>query len=385
MDDRSLEQVNSSLKEEVFNDAETYFEALIASIEHARSRISLEVYIYENSRIAQRLTTALQQAAQRGVYIRLLTDGAGIDRHFVEAANELKNQGIEVRVHHPFPWSLNLWPYAAMRAAGVRKLLALWQRINLRNHRKTTLIDGKHLFLGSINISDKHLHTAHGGEGWRDTAIKISDTSFEPVEEAFDAIWHHTKRRYRYQSARHAKHSPYLLNYTRTLRRYHDKTIIQRVHQAKTHILITNAYFAPEQKLLSALKAAAQRSVNVTIILPAQSDVVFMSWVSAYFYRTLLKSGVRIFEYEPAMLHAKTMIIDNWCTIGSSNLNHRSFRHDLEIDYILQSEKAKSTLLCHFEADLLVSTEQFESELAIRKGWRLILGSLIVRLIGRWL
>ncbi|KZZ13905.1 hypothetical protein A3758_28475 [Oleiphilus sp. HI0118] len=179
--------------------------------------------------------------------------------------------------------------------------------------------------------------------------------------------------------------SNFLLNYTRTLRNHHDHLLLSKIWGAKQRILITNAYFVPENTLLRALVGAAKKGVRVSIILPEESDVFFMPWVAAYFYRVLLSAGAKIYEYTPAMLHAKTIVIDDWCTIGSSNLNHRSFRHDLEVDYIVQTDDARAQLLQDFESDIAQSTEQRLEDLGKKKTWRLLLGAVILLLFGRWL
>lgn len=373
------------LQENVLYDADTYFDALRKCVEQARFQIDMEVYIYESKQLGKNVADTLQEAAKRGVTVRLLVDGVGADKHFNAIAKRLQAHNVEVRIHHPLPWHTELWRYSVIQTNLANKLLHLLLSINRRNHRKTILIDHQHLFLGSINVSNNHLTSTRGGANWRDTAIHVSNAEFRPVEHAFEASWNHAKRNTRRLIAEQAVDSPFLLNYTRKLRKHHDAELLKRIRNASEHILITNAYFVPEKRLLKALQNSAKRGLRVCIILPARSDVFFMPWVSAYFYRALLRVGVQIFEYTPSMLHAKTMIIDDWCTIGSSNLNHRSFRHDLEVDYVLQTEEAKRSLRGAFERDLKQTEEQKLHDLVVRKGWRLWLGALILTLLGPWL
>src|SRR5690606_9536069 len=128
----------------------------------------------------------------------------------------------------------------------------------------------------------------------------------------------------------------------------------------------TNAYFVPDKKLLNALIYASYRKVDVRILLPETSDIFFIPWASSYFYGQLLKAGVRIFEYQNRMLHAKTIINDDWASIGSSNLNSRSLHHDLELDYSLQLGSSKASLMKDFLNDLKNTEEldirQFEQK-----------------------
>lgn len=373
------------LVEEIFNDAEPYFKALQQCIEHARFQIDMEVYIYESRHLGKHVSEALKRAAQRGLTVRLLTDGYGISHDFQSTARDLVAHGVDVRIHKPLPWNLEHWRYSVTRTHGLRKWFFLLLAINKRNHRKTIVIDHQHLFMGSINVSNNHLHKNHGGQNWRDTALHVQGASLKPVEQAFEASWNYSKRKVRRIIAKKALDSYFLLNYTRALRNHHDDLLLSKIWGAEKQILITNAYFVPENTLLRALVGAARKGIRVNIILPERSDVFFMPWVAAYFYRVLLSAGVKIYEYTPAMLHAKTIVIDDWCTIGSSNLNHRSFRHDLEVDYIVQTDEARSQLLQDFESDLSQSTEQKLDGLGKKKTWRLIMGAIIVLVFGRWL
>ena len=381
----ALPKQTQEVVEHVFNDAEPYFKDLHECIEGARFQIDMEVYIYESKRLGSYIANALKKAAKRGVTVRLLTDGYGINQDFQSVARDLIKHGVEVRIYRPLPWNLEHWRYSVTNTRGLRKWFYLFLSINKRNHRKTIIIDHQHLFMGSINISNNHLHTSHGGKNWRDTALHIQGTSLKAVEQAFDVSWHYSKHKVQRIIAKKALESNFLLNYTRVLRNYHDELLLSKIHSAERHILITNAYFVPENKLLRGLIAAAERGVRVCIILPERSDVFFMPWVSAYFYRALLSAGAKIYEYTPAMLHAKTIVIDDWCTVGSSNLNHRSFRHDLEVDYIVQTDQAKTQLLNDFETDLKHSNEQCLQDLGRKKRWRLWIGALILLLLGRWL
>jgi cardiolipin synthase len=120
---------------------------------------------------------------------------------------------------------------------------------------------------------------------------------------------------------------------------------------AQRRIWIENAYFVPDGSLLRALSAAAESGVDVAIIVPAVSDVVFIPWVTTAFHDGLLRAGVRIFEYTKGMMHAKTILVDDWGLVGSSNLNHRSLLHDLEVDVVLADESASRSLHDQFLID----------------------------------
>jgi cardiolipin synthase len=122
-------------------------------------------------------------------------------------------------------------------------------------------------------------------------------------------------------------------------------------------IWVTNAYFVPPVFLLRALCQAGLRGLDVCLLLPAHPDHVYMKWMSEAFYRTLLLSGVRVFEFGESFLHSKTLIIDDWVMVGSTNLNHRSLVHDLEMDVVLHQKSSHEVLETQFSRDLLASRE----------------------------
>jgi cardiolipin synthase len=133
------------------------------------------------------------------------------------------------------------------------------------------------------------------------------------------------------------------------------KNLLKRIGKAKNKVWITNAYFIPNNLFLRCIKKSAQKGVDVRIILPNKSDVEGIKWATYIFYKKLIKSGIKIYAYEPSILHAKTIIIDNWFLVGTSNLNHRSLLHDLEIDIEIQSDSAKQKILEQYEEDFTQS------------------------------
>lgn len=147
------------------------------------------------------------------------------------------------------------------------------------------------------------------------------------------------------------------LNVRRAQRRENYLDLLVRIVGARRRILIENAYFVPDGSLLRALRAAAEGGADVRIVVPAVSDIFFIPWVTSAFHVGLLRAGVRIFEYTGGMMHAKTMLIDEWGLVGSSNLNHRSLFHDLEADVVLASEEASRSLEVQFEHDCRASRE----------------------------
>ena len=348
------------ISEKIFLSGESYFDALIKDIDRAKTSIDLETYIFQNGVLGGWIAEALIRAAHRGVIVRILVDGAGSSDWGHSLARQLRDTAnIESRVFHPLPWRVWQWHHGLLNRAWVYNIFYLLARINKRNHRKVCVIDESIVYIGSANIDDCHLTLNSGGKNWRDTGVCLEGVDTIDLREAFEVAWNHLPLQERIQTLfeRVQINSPIRLNYTRHRRRVFYKSLLRRISRCQHRVWITNAYFVPDNFLLVKLTDLAQKGVDVRILLPQKSDVVIMTWASAAFYDKLLKSGVRIFEYTPSMLHAKSLILDDWFIIGSSNLNHRSLLHDFEVDVTIRSTEAKTILEQQFLMDLSQATE----------------------------
>lgn len=349
----------SILEQSIYVDGNEYFNALLADINSAEKSIDLETYIFENDAVGEKIVAALIAAANRGVKIRVLVDGAGTPFWVGNISVKLESAAIETRVFHPFPWHLWQWSHSYVRVPVLLKAIYLLLKMNSRNHRKVVLIDNKIVYIGSINISHVHLDESFGGKSWRDTAVKMLGVDFNELTKAFDAAWTHTAIPERLQKMfKRIDLNPIIrLNNSRHRRRRLYKDLLKRIDHCKQRIWMTNAYFVPDNFLLRKLTKAAKAGVDVRIVLPKKADVFFMPWASSAFYQSLLEAGVRIFEYYPSMLHTKTLILDDWILVGSSNLNHRSLLHDLEIDVNIRVPSAQQIIEKQFEIDIAKSHE----------------------------
>lgn len=373
------------LQEIIHRQAKPYFDSMLNAIHQAQFSLDMEVYIFDVDPIGEQFADALKQAAQRGVWVRLLVDGMGISLNFIHAAKQLREAGVHIHIHHPLPWRYKEWSFALTSIKGIQKFFYLLGYINQRNHRKLLIVDQKSVWLGSFNISRKHLPKQQGGQGWFDTAIELHHLNTRAIRTAFNISWNKWKRKSRKQLSKVATPSPFLLNFTRSLRQAQRKGLLDRIEHASNHIWITNAYFIPDTKLLNALILASRKGVDVRIVLPYQSDVFFMPWASSFFYEQLLQAGARVYEFQAGILHSKTLIIDDWASIGSSNFNRRSLEHDLEVDYTLQLTESIDQLEHDFLEDLTHSEELCQYELSVKKPWQRFIGGLILLLFSYWL
>lgn len=350
-----------SHEETVFTNGNAYFAALIQDITHAKSSIDIEVYNFNNDALGQRIAKALTACTQRNVRVRVLVDGIGTPRWASGLGKILRQAGIENKIFHPTPWNIWEWRGSVVKLPFTLKAIYLLLKVNKRNHRKVCIIDRKKTYIGSLNINHKHLSRHDGGEDWQDMAVRLSRLDLTELCAAFEAAWDHMplQKKWHQIFRRINTRAIIRLNNTRHRRRVLYKNLLYRIKKAKQRVWITNAYFIPDAFLIRRLREAAQNGVDVRLLVPRHSDVAIVPLTSKMFYASLLQAGVRIFEYLPSMLHAKTLIIDDWFLLGSSNLNHRSLLHDLEVDVNIQKEETQSMLLDQFQKDLQYSEETF--------------------------
>ncbi|MEN9810107.1 MAG: hypothetical protein RLZZ488_1674 [Pseudomonadota bacterium] len=352
--------------EQVYCDGDEYFSAILSAVESARESIFVESYIFDFDTLGKRLIDALQAARFRGVEVRVLIDGVGSANFISRSLSAVRDSGLEIRVHHPLPWQI-VPEFLLGRGLGLKAFLRVFSLMNSRNHRKLVVIDRRVAFVGSLNISEVHLAEVMNSRAWHDVGVQLRGKLCEALHLIFQKTWNRAWRstpsgflkpqlflRHRMQIS----DSPFIIrNDGRALRHRALSERLRMIRSARQRVWIANAYFVPGGQLLRSLMAAARRGVDVRILLPQISDINFMPWVSRAFYESLIRYGVQVYEYTPRVLHAKVILTDDSAWIGSSNLNHRSLLHDLELDVVLNSKPALRRLEKIFSADFNSSHE----------------------------
>ncbi len=365
-------------EEHLFDQGDAFFDALIQDIDQAHTSIDLEVYIFDDDSVGRRVVNALIQARSRGVAIRVLIDGIGSYASSVKHSQTLRQHGVPVRVYHPLPWQWQLYSHSLKQGYTLEKALYFLSRINRRDHRKLFLIDRQRLWTGSFNLSRVHLPITQGGEGWRDFGVCISGPRLQQVADDFDHFWQ------QHQHLKPRKRLPYYWSTFSSGARHHkNRLLIKMIDDAQRRVWIMSAYFAPNHKVVNALKRAAHRHVDVRIILPSRSDVRLFPRITATYYTDLLKAGINIYEYQSSVLHAKVFFADDSVILGSTNFNHRSFLHDLELDIGLSKANSKQLMETWFLQDQDQSRRVTFQHRHI-SGWGNMLG-WFSRLLRYWL
>lgn len=337
----------------LFNDS--YFSSLISDILTAKKTITLETYIFFDDPVGQAVASALSRAAEKGVQVRLLVDGIGTSNWGGTLTRKLESAGVQTKVYHPIPWRLSHWRLSTKMPDGlISKIIYFFLNLNARNHRKTCFIDKNIVYLGSSNIIQSYIDKDENKCNVRDTNVKLINVDSRELHYAFEKAWGRVsfKKRLAKLFSKMSDDPVFLLNYSWRLRHHSHKILLKKIKNCNTRIWVTNTYFVPDNRFLRKLIKASRNGVDVRVLLPNKYEIVSLSLVTRTFYTVLLEAGVSLYEYLPCMLHAKTLILDNWYSVGSSNLNYRSLKHDLEVDVNVRSLEGCRLLESQFLSDL---------------------------------
>jgi cardiolipin synthase len=292
------------------------FPALLAAIDAARESVCLEIYIYRNSPLGIRFREALLRARERGARVRVLVDAIGsisLPGHFWDP---LRHAGGEVRVFNP---------------------LAL-RRVVIRNHRKLLVCDGRVAFIGGFNVSPEYEGDGVKS-GWYDVGLKLGENLVPQLQASFDDMFeraefqHKHFIRLRKSTAKRAITLPpeqIFLSGPGWGHNPFQRALQQDLKHAR-QVQIMMAYFLPPHRLARALRRVVRRGGKVQLALASKSDVPLSLLAARSLYRRLLAGGVEIYEYQPQILHAKLIIVDQVVYAGSSNLDTRSLHINYEL------------------------------------------------------
>jgi cardiolipin synthase len=343
-------------KEIVYFDGDLYFDQLIQDIDRAKSYITVEIYIFNDDLLGKKLTNHLLNAHLRGVKVQIIVDGVGSYAFFDKLYGIFFKKGVVVKIYNPLPL---YHPYYG-KISFIKKLnvfgTRIW-RLNRRDHRKIVTIDQKIMYTGSFNFSAEHTRY-HVEKAWKDMGVRVEGEHVRFAVLNFKKIWK-LRDFYRYRKQVKSslninwRQSPLRLNNSVFMKRHFYKSFIQRVQKSEKRIWLMTPYFIPKRRLIRALGKAAKRGIDVRVLISFKTDVTLFKWLQYFYYAYLLKKGVKVYQYTDSVLHAKNYIIDDFMTIGSTNLNHRSFMHDLEVDLVIQDEDNKKKIEEHFEASIL--------------------------------
>jgi cardiolipin synthase len=368
---RTLESTcNTSLAQhnriDVFTDGPAFYPAMLDAIRRAEDTINMECYIFRKGDVANRFIEALSERARAGVQVTIVVDAIGALGSFRQIAEPLRAAGCRVERYQAVRW------YRL-------------HRLNNRTHRELLIVDGRIAFVGGAGIADWWAGPTHGKPMWRDMMARIEGPVVLNIQGVFAENWLEccgeilTSAR-TYQPHRRAGTSPALAIKSSPA----DRATVSRVlfqllvESATRRVLISTPYFLPDRAFRRAFARTVRRGVEVTIIVPGvRTDQRWVRLASRRMYGTLLRKGVRIFEYEKGMTHVKTMLVDDlWSVIGSTNVDNRSFEHNDEANLAVRDEAVAARLTADFDADLARSLEITLGDWRRRPMWEKLIGTV---------
>lgn len=331
---------------ELLVDGSATFAALLAAIASAKQHVHMAYYIFEPDRVGKQVLSALREAVGRGVQVRLLVDAVGSPRMRGRRLRELRRSGLEVARFHPF------------RLATLRPLL------NLRCHRKIAIIDGQVGFTGGINIAEEQSGSGDQA-GWHDLHLRLCGPIVGWLQGVFAEDWLYAARRplpehalYPAMPAGKVSAQVVASGPDSEAEAIH-RSYLQAIGDARQRVWLATPYFSPGEPALYALSNAAMRGIDVRLLLPRHSDSRIVSACARSYYDELIARGVKVYEYQPRMMHAKAMLVDDDCAlVGSANFDLRSFRLNFEVAVLVYSPDFVASLAAQLTQDFEQSLRQ---------------------------
>lgn len=336
-------------------DADRIFQRMLEAIGDARESVLLEMYLVESGIVARQFIDALSRGAQRGVRVHVLFDAFGSLGLRAADRRALAGSGAHLTFFNP---------------------ISLRKRLQncLRDHRKLLVVDGALAFVGGVGLADEFIDGRRGRKAWRDLMLEISGPVVSDWQTAFARTWARSGGVPAVAEAvpptpdeaaiatgmvgrlalSEAGHRSVLAN-----------DVVRRIDGTVRRAWIMSAYFVPSRRFRKALRRAARRGIDVRLLVPGpKTDHPWVRHAARRFYGKLLRNGVRIFEYQPRVLHGKMVLCDDWVSLGSSNLDRWSFRWNLEANQEIESAAFAAVAAEVFTAD------GDESQQLDRRRWR---------------
>jgi cardiolipin synthase len=352
----------------VFTDGPAFYPAMLEAIRGARRSINMECYIFQHGRVADQFIDALSERARNGVNVTIVVDAIG---------------------------SFSLWgrPVARLRAAGCRIMsyqALRWysmHRINNRTHRELLVVDGTTAFIGGAGVADWWMHPQDGRpRPWRDTMARVEGPIVAAIQGVTAENWLEccgeilTGPDYFPELKPCGDTTAFVVKSSPSDRATASRVAVQLLLEGADHtVRINTPYFLPDRALRTALVDMAARGVAITVVVPgAKTDQHWVRLASRRMWGPLLAAGIRIFEFNGAMMHAKVLIVDDlWAVLGTTNIDNRSFEHNDEDNIAMRDGAVAARLLADYERDLAASTEVTLARWRKRRLWEKIVGPFV--------
>ncbi|MCQ2207561.1 MAG: cardiolipin synthase [Paludibacteraceae bacterium] len=338
--------VNNGVKH--FTTGKDLFDSMFAEVEKAKKYIHVEFYIFNSDTIGSRFIEILKRKAKEGVKVRVIIDDVGSWLMRKSSVREMRASGIEI--------------YCFLKVG----LPAINSKVNYRNHRKIVVIDGEIGYTGGMNVADRYVMGSKWGE-WRDTHLRIEGEAVHGLQRVFLSDWYFVSQTLLsdddlYYPTPSEPNGNSLIQVVSSSPDSEWESIMQTffmaIAQARDYIYLQTPYFLPNQTIVNALQCAALGGVDVRIIIPRHSDASFALKSSMTYIDEMLNAGVKVYFFEDGFIHSKTIVIDdNLSTVGTANMDFRSFEQNFEINTWIYDPEFAQTMKSIFLKDQERSTQ----------------------------
>lgn len=335
--------LSSDNRVQIFNNGEEKFPVLLDKLHKAKHHIHLEYYIFDDDVIGNKIIDILCERAQSGVEVRMIVDALGSNNLQRKSIKRLRKSGAQYCEYHPVIFT------------------SLANRVNYRDHRKIVVVDGNVSFVGGINVADKYINTERSKNYWRDTHCMIEGDAVYSLQILFILNWYFVSKNLIHPNM---NYFPVITKKGETLTSIISSDpdsdnpnlmegYFSMITTARKEILIITPYFIPNESVLTALKTSAKGGAKIILLLPAESDSVFVHSASLTYMGELLRNDIQVYFYRKGMIHSKVMIIDEeLSTIGTANMDYRSFDNNAEVNAVFFDQKLAKELKDQFLIDL---------------------------------
>ena len=340
---RSIYQDDTLL--EILNNGDEFFPKLIEELNKAKDYIFMEFYILKNDNIGRLVLDVVKSKALTGVDVYIIYDHFGTNKHLNRKyMNSLKKAGVKIGVFEP------------------QTISVFNSNVNFRNHRKATVIDGSVGFVGGMNLGDEYNHQDKRFGFWRDTHVMLKGNGVTSIQNVFVKDWYYiTKEVLDKPMCKTKEKNKGFISVIESGPDFENGLIrdvyVKMMYNAKKNIKIVSPYLIVESEVMLALEIALKTGVKIELIVPGKHDYIGVGYATESYYGHLLNLGARIYEYANHFIHSKILIIDDEiASVGSVNIDPRSFHINFEVTTIFETDGVKD-LVNSFNDDLTKSNE----------------------------
>lgn len=354
-------------KVEIFTEGPEKFATMKRDLSDAKKTIYLQYYIFQDDNIGHEIAEILKMKAKEGLDVRVMYDHIGSFSSSNSFFKDMERAGVDT---HPF-FRVN-FPQLA-------------NRINWRNHRKMVVIDNKIGYIGGMNIADRYAGSSKERMPWRDTHFRLEGDIVDALLYSFTVDWNfrdqkHILDYFALEPVKFSNHLGMQLVTSGPLGKWDNLALCfqKAISMAKRCIYIQTPYFLPTNALMCALEAAALGKVDVRIMIPRKPDSVMLRYASYSYISQCLKAGIKVYLYNPGMLHAKTMIVDDsFVTAGSTNFDFRSFENNFECNLLIYNSDINRQMRDIFFHDMghctKLNYEMWHKRPVLQRAWESVI------------